>query len=203
MGESTRVESYFSGVAARYHQASTSALWRRVRDREALAIQRMLGDVSGLEAVDLGCGAGFYTRLLLAAGARHVVAVDLSQPMLDQLPAHGVTAVRGDATTVDLGRTFQVLVAAGMLEFVPDASAAFRNAAKLAGPGGRLIILFPTDTLLGRAYRRFHRRNGLSIRLFSSADIERLAGACGWRVVARDKAGPYSACARLVRDGGA
>jgi ubiquinone/menaquinone biosynthesis C-methylase UbiE len=200
MASLARIETYFSSVAGGYQRASTSALWRKVRDREAEAVVRLLGDVRDHDVVDLGSGAGFYTRLLLEQGARHVVAIDLSQAMLDQLPDTGVTPVLGDGATVALERRYETIVSAGMLEFVPDAEAALRNAARMAEPKARMVVLYPTLSLLGRAYRRFHRRNGLSITLFSPADIARLATCTGWRIEASSAAGPYSACTRLERD---
>lgn len=200
MASSSRVAAYFSDAAAQYQRASSRSLWRLVRDREARAVTALLGDFAGREVLELGCGAGFYTRLLLAGGARHVVAVDFSQSMLDHLPSGAVTAICADATTVDPGRRFEVLLSAGMLEFVPDALAALRNAARLAEPGAPLVILVPTDSLLGRGYRRFHRGNGMNIRLFDKASVAALAAASGWTVSSYTKAGPYSAVARLTRD---
>jgi SAM-dependent methyltransferase len=193
-----RVEAYFSAVAGRYQQASTHALWRRVREREARAVFALLGPIAGEEVLELGCGAGYYTRLLLERGARHVVAVDLSARMLAELPTGPVTPLCGDAATLDPGRRFGVLLSAGMLEFVPDPLAVLRNAARYAAPGAALTILAPTDTLLGRGYRRFHRRHGMEITLFDGATMARLAGSSGWRVADRRPAGPYSAATRLV-----
>lgn len=194
-----KVETYFSNVASAYQTASDKVLWRMVREREARAVLQSIGDVAGRDVLELGCGAGFYTRLLLERGARHVHAVDLSRQMLDQLPAGAVTAWQGDATTIDPGRQFPVLLSAGMLEFVPDPAAVLLHAANLACPDGAFTILYPTDTLLGRAYRRFHRRHELSITLFDKRSVEQLAAQTGWRLVSTVPAGPYSACSRLVR----
>jgi ubiquinone/menaquinone biosynthesis C-methylase UbiE len=194
-----QVQSYFDKVASGYQRASQNPLWGSVRRYELQALLRMAGPVAGCEVLELGCGAGFYTRLLLAEGARHVHAVDVSERMLAELPRANVTPLHGDAATVDTGRTFALLVSAGMLEFVPDPVAVLRNAARLAAPGAILAILFPTSGLLGRAYRRFHRGHGLEIRLFSELDVRRLAADAGWSVARLERAGPYSACARLER----
>ena len=43
---------------------------------------RHLGDLSGKEVIDFGCGSGFYSRKI-AEKAKRVVGVDLSQPMID------------------------------------------------------------------------------------------------------------------------
>jgi SAM-dependent methyltransferase len=199
MTEPRKVEAYFSDVAAGYHAASEGRVWGAVRRREARAVEALLGPLEGRDVLELGCGAGFYTRRLLARGARHVHAIDVSERMLAQLPGERVTPILGDAAAVDAGRRFDVMLSAGMLEFVPDPAAALRNAARHAAPGARLVILYPTRSVLGGLYRRFHRRHGLSISLFDRPGIEELARASGWLLETIVRAGPYSATARLVR----
>jgi ubiquinone/menaquinone biosynthesis C-methylase UbiE len=50
-------------------------------------------DVSGRRVLDLACGSGRYSRLLLEANARQVVALDFCMPMLQQVSApHRVCA---------------------------------------------------------------------------------------------------------------
>jgi ubiquinone/menaquinone biosynthesis C-methylase UbiE len=192
-----QVRSYFDSVAPGYNGASQSPIWRIVRKREQQGLLAMAGAVAGRDILELGCGAGYYTRLLLAEGARHIWAVDFSERMLAELPSENVTAIHGDATSIDPGRSFDLIVSAGMLEFVPDPLAVLRNAARLATPGAVLVLLHPTTSLLGRAYQRFHRHNGMEIRLFSPELLDRMATDAGWRVARRGSAGPYSACARL------
>ena len=71
MATLVEVEAYFSNAASAYQAASRRALWRKVREREARAVVQTIGDVAGRDVLELGCGAGFYTRLLLERGARH------------------------------------------------------------------------------------------------------------------------------------
>lgn len=199
MSAKARVVSYFDGVASNYQTASGGALWGLVRRREANCLMGQLGTVAGLDVLELGSGAGYYTRLLLQQGAAHVHAVDLSQRMLDELPKSGVTPIFADATDVDPGRTFRLLLSAGMLEFVPQPARVLRNAARFAEPGARFAILFPKRSLLGRVYRRFHARNGMNIGLFDRPILESIARGSGWTVHKFSPAGPYSATAMLIR----
>jgi SAM-dependent methyltransferase len=195
----SQVKSYFDRVADGYQSGSKGGLWSFVRTQEQTALLRMAGDVSGCDVLELGCGAGFYTRLLLAQGARHVFAVDFSERMLAELPKQSITPIQGDAALVDAGRQFDLIVSAGMLEFVPDPVAVLRNAARHATPGATLAILYPTAGLLGRAYRRFHRGHGFSIHLFDARRLRAIAAESGWAVAATSRAGPYSGTARLLR----
>lgn len=199
MSVARHVRSYFDGVAAGYQGASTGWIWRGVRRREQAAFLDVLGPVAGRDVLELGCGAGFYTRLLLDQGARHVWAVDFSDQMIAQLPTGNITPIVGDAATVEPGRTFDFIASAGMLEFVPDAGAVLGNAARLARPGAKLALLYPTDSVTGRGYRTFHKRNGLDIRLFSDQSLGVLAREAGWHLVRTRLAGPFSAAAELRR----
>ena len=203
MAADSPVEQYFNTVAGGYQDQSGKSAWAIVRRREATALMGLVGDVTGREILELGCGAGFYTRLLLAAGARNIVAVDLTQGMLDALPKERIEPVLADATRLDLGRRFALLVSAGMLEFVPEPLAALRSAARHADPGATLAILYPTRSLLGSAYRMFHRRHGFTVTLFDEALLTRLAADSGWTLDRIVPAGPFSACARLRRAGDA
>jgi SAM-dependent methyltransferase len=167
-------------------QAATYDGWDRgpfafVREREARAVMHALGGVGGRDVLELGCGAGRFTRRLVAGGAR-VVAVDLSDEMLARVPEERVRRVQGDAATVDVGRVFERVLSAGMLEFVPDPAAVLANAARHAEPGARLVLLVPRTGLLGTAYRLWHRAHGVDVRLFDRIAVRRLVTEAGFRV---------------------
>ncbi len=49
---------------------------------ETYTLFEMLGDVGGKTVLDMGCGDGFYTRLLKRAGAGEVTGVDISGEMI-------------------------------------------------------------------------------------------------------------------------
>ncbi len=49
---------------------------------EKHTLMETLGDVTGLKALDMACGDGYYTRLLKRAGAAEVTGVDVSAEMV-------------------------------------------------------------------------------------------------------------------------
>jgi len=197
VGASAAVAAYFSRCAPDYQAHSARFPWAWLRRRETVAIRSLLGDITGADIVELGSGAGFYTRELVRSGARHVWAVDLSRAMLAALPSGPITAVLGDAAAVRLDRRFSVLLCAGMLEFVPDPAAVFANAAVHAEPGARFVILVPRANAFGHLYRSFHRAHGLTIQLFKSAQLETVAARSGWRIDRMIRVFPFSLAVRL------
>lgn len=113
--------------------------------------------------LDCGGGSGSFAVPLARAGAR-VTVVDISVDALATLRRRAVevgvdervNAVQGDvealADAVD-GRTFDLVLAHGVLASVDDVSAAFGQIAAAIRPGGRLSVLVanPVASVLARA----------------------------------------------------
>jgi SAM-dependent methyltransferase len=194
-----RVGEYFSGRASDYQARSTRFPWAWIRSRELTAVQSLVGDVAGVDVLELGAGAGFYVRDLMRRGARQIWAVDISGAMLATLPAGPVTPILGDAATIRLGRRFPVLLSTGMIEFVHNPAAVLANAAHHAEAGARFVILAPQENVFGYLYRLFHRAHGIGIHLFDRAWFETMAPPSGWRVHAVIRLPPFSLVVRLHR----
>jgi SAM-dependent methyltransferase len=158
----------------------------------------LAGRVDGAEVLELGCGAGFYTRALLARGALHVWAVDRAAEMLRALPRAGVTPVLGDAETLTLGRTFVLIVAAGIFEFAAPARV-LANAAAHAAPGGGLVVLYSAKTLAGRAFRAFHAGHGVEAHLYAREEFDDVALGSGWKIEEWRACGLFGIAARYSR----
>ena len=111
-------------------------------DDDALA--RLLDDVSGKLALDLGCGRARVSHLLLERGARRVMAVDLALGPLvrrDAFRHPTLLRVNADALGLPFGEgTFHTVVANGILGEIPDLDAAIEELAALISPGGQLVV---------------------------------------------------------------
>lgn len=200
-GTRAAVRDHFDRAAGRYQAASLRWPWSWQRRREARAVLALAGALAGRSVLDLGAGAGFYSRLFLEQGARPVVAVDASFPMAAAAAAQGAIGVRGDARSVSFRRRFDVVLAAGLLEFVDDPAAVLRHAATLIEEAGPLVVLVPSAGLGGEAYRAYHRSHAVHVRLFAREDLRALAAESGWTVEEARTVWPYTLVARL-RGGG-
>ena len=104
---------------------------------------RQLGDLHGRLVLDAGCGGGLVARELAAAGAT-VVGLDRSLGSLGV--ARRAVGGRFRPAQGQLERlpfadgTFDVIVAADVLEHVPDLPAAVAELARVLAPGGRLAF---------------------------------------------------------------
>ena len=102
----------------------------------------LLGDVDGLDALEVGCGAGQCTRWLAAHGAR-AVGLDLSLGMLRAGGrADGPSFVQADARRLPFARdSFDLACSAyGAVPFVADPRRIMREVARVLRPGGRWVF---------------------------------------------------------------
>ena len=200
----SEVQSYFDRQADAYQDSSSSLVWGWQRRREAKAVFDLLGPIAGEPVLELGCGAGYYTRELIRRGAAHVTAVDFSRAMLDQLPDGPITPIHADAARVRPEGRFARILSAGLMEFVPDAASVLANARNCATEeDGVMVCLFPPDNPAGRLYRVFHGRHGFRITLFSLRAFRGMAQDCGWQVAASRSVFPYALAVRLTTGPGA
>jgi ubiquinone/menaquinone biosynthesis C-methylase UbiE len=105
---------------------------------------RLLGDVGGLDVIDLGCGEGRFCRMLAARGAR-TLGVDLQPTFVERasaLAGPGEEYLRGDIQSLDgvPDASFDLAVSYLSLLDVPDEVAALREAWRVLRAGGRLLV---------------------------------------------------------------
>src|SRR3954451_23883879 len=99
----------------------------------------------GQNVVDLGCGVGYGTNVLLASGARRALGVDISETAIE----HATGRYRGCEFTVDdvtqpLDLTaFGVRVCYEAIEHVTDPQALVRTLAADLPPGGLSLVSTP------------------------------------------------------------
>jgi SAM-dependent methyltransferase len=158
----------------------------------------------GQRVVEVGCGIGNFTGLLL--DRELVVALDREeacvQNLRERFPGranlHALTCEAASGAFRDLARFRpDSVVCVNVLEHIEDDSVALRAMAEILVPGGIIVLLVPAfDALYGPIdrnlghYRRYRR--GSLVRLADSAglDVRKLryvnaVGFFGWWVNAR------------------
>jgi SAM-dependent methyltransferase len=140
----------YGDIAAIYAEAEALPLRA---DVEFPTFRAALGPVAGAEVLDLACGTGVYSRLMVAAGARRVVGVDSSGPMIDIArarlsPGSPIEFLVHDAGTMpDVGQ-FDIVVAVFLLNYARTAEelgSLCRTVARHLRPGGRFVGALPNS----------------------------------------------------------
>lgn len=123
---------------------------------EERELPALLGDLRGLQALDVGCGTGRLTLRLAEAGAE-VTAVDFSEGMLAKARAKpGAEAVRfvkhDLATPLPFDdATYHRVLCCLVLDHIEGTDALFAELARVTRPGGAVIVsvMHPAMMLLG------------------------------------------------------
>jgi demethylmenaquinone methyltransferase / 2-methoxy-6-polyprenyl-1,4-benzoquinol methylase len=158
--EAAAVQAMFDRVAPRYDLANTAlsfgqdAHWRRVTAHAARP--------DGAQVLDVAAGPGNVATELVARGAVHVTALDLSFAMLAagaRRGHEGISWVNGDAQHLPFpDATFDAVTISFGLRNVPDPELALREFGRVTRPGGRLVVCefaAPTWPPLRSVYQRY------------------------------------------------
>jgi ubiquinone/menaquinone biosynthesis C-methylase UbiE len=154
------------------------------------ALLAACGDVRGLKALDVGCGQGYFSRLLARAGAV-VTGIDVSDKLIaraTEIEAQeplAISYLRLDAERMGTHfdeSSFDLIAGCMSLQDVNDPTAVLAAASRLLGRGGRAVFSMPhpcTDPPL-REWKRDER--GRKLALCLDRYFESGPAVCDWNM---------------------
>lgn len=116
---------------------------------ETEKVFRWLGDIEGRSVLDLGAGVGQWAFRFAERGARHVTAVEYSEPLVDigraEASERGLTNlefVASPAETFVPRRTYDVVFISGLFVYMTDgqADALLGNLPRACGPDSIVLL---------------------------------------------------------------
>ncbi len=143
----------------------------------------------GTRLLDLGCGAGRHAFEAARRGAC-VVALDMDRAELAQVGAitaamteageipagASITAAAGDATRMPFGDdSFDVVIAAEVMEHIPADQSAMNEVARVLRPGGAAAVTVPAwlpERICWLLSDDYHNVPGGHIRIFTRYELE-------------------------------
>ncbi|GAA4073204.1 class I SAM-dependent methyltransferase [Nonomuraea sp. NPDC050663] len=153
----------------------------------------------GVRVLDLGCGGGRHAFEVLRRGA-DVVAFDMDQTELDSVKsmflameeagevpegAHGET-VHGNALEMPFeDASFDKVIAAEILEHIPDDMAAMRELLRVLKPGGTAAITVPAflpERICWALDEAYHTAPGGHVRIYTLAELQAKLKATGFEI---------------------
>ncbi|MEU7740364.1 methyltransferase domain-containing protein [Nonomuraea sp. NPDC049158] len=153
----------------------------------------------GVRVLDLGCGGGRHAFEVLRRGA-DVVAFDMDQSELDSVAAMfvamdkagevppGADAETVQGTALDMPfeeGSFDRVIAAEVLEHIPDDMAAMREIFRVLKPGGTAAITVPSflpERICWALDEDYHTAPGGHVRIYTLAELSAKLKSTGFDI---------------------
>ncbi|HEX4106769.1 MAG TPA: class I SAM-dependent methyltransferase [Solirubrobacteraceae bacterium] len=150
-----------------------------------------IAERSSPSVLDVGCGSGRIGEFALQAGAGRYVGVDFSEPMIEMARARlerfsdRTELITDDFLTAPLLGPFEVVLAVGLFDYLPEPHRFARRMHDLCAPGGVVVGSFPTWSWLKGPVRkvRYEWIGDCPIFNYSRRELQMLFGACGFEPV--------------------
>ena len=153
--------------------------------------QLALDTVSSYQAprvLDVGCGSGRIGELVLDAGTPDYVGIDFSEPMIalasERLARfeNRVELVTGDFLTTALTGPFDIVLALGLFDYLPNAASFAERMFELCAPGGAMVGSFPRFSPVKGPVRkvRYEWIGDCPIFNYSHDQLERMLSGAGF-----------------------
>src|SRR5262245_35161408 len=154
----------YDPIAEQYKRSKLTP-WRT--HIESFVLLELIGPVGGRAVLGVGCGEGFYTRMLKLRGAGRITGLDLSDGMIELARTQevaspvGVEFVVGDGRALPYREEFDLVVAGYLLNYARDRKelrAMCGGIASALKPGGRFVAVNSSPALDFRkapSYRQY------------------------------------------------
>jgi 2-polyprenyl-3-methyl-5-hydroxy-6-metoxy-1,4-benzoquinol methylase len=110
--------------------------------------------------LDVGCGSGRIGEFVLEAGASRYVGIDFSEPMVElararlERFAERTTLITEDFLMATIDEGFDVVLALGLFDYLPNPQAFAQRMFEHCAPGGTVVGSFPAWSLLKGPIRK-------------------------------------------------
>jgi SAM-dependent methyltransferase len=158
--------------------------------RRQLAVDTV-GAYPAPSVLDVGCGSGRIGELLLEAGASRYLGIDFAEPMIELARARlerfssRAELIVEDFLKARIDGRFEVVVALGLFDYLPEPHRFSRRMFELCAEGGCVVGSFPTWSLLKGPIRkvRYEWVGNCPIFNYSRRELELMFGASGFHRV--------------------
>jgi len=139
----------FSRAASTYERHAV--IQQQVADLVITTLRRLSFANTPSAILELGCGTGLLTASLTTLFPHAAItAVDLAEGMLslsrkNLSGSKNISFVQGDITTLDLNRTFDLIVSSSSLHWISPVDNAFKTILRHLDPNGQFCTAFMTS----------------------------------------------------------
>jgi SAM-dependent methyltransferase len=141
--------------------------------------------------LDVGCGSGRIGEFVLQAGASAYLGIDFSEPMIElagrrlERFSERASLQVADFLEASIEGEFEVLLALGLFDYLPEPWRFTRRMHGLCAPGGCVVGSFPAWSLVKGPARkvRYEWLGDCPIFNYSRRELELMFGASGFERV--------------------
>jgi ubiquinone/menaquinone biosynthesis C-methylase UbiE len=180
MGNVERAIEFYRRTAGRYSRRRPHGIREPILARQREAVLELATPRATDSVLDIGCGAGKVAALLRPRVAR-ICGVDASSAMLAVARPWLDEEVHAPLETLDLGRTFDLVICCGVLDFVEDPCAALEAIRRHLAPESRAVVSAAAPSVIGMVYALVRRMQGVRVRLYTSDALRTVARSCRLR----------------------
>ena len=195
--EDEKIKIYFDSAANIYKNRSKKGLGKWLRQQEATIIKQSLKVELLDDVLELGSGTGYYSRYIYDLGCKSLTCVDFSSRMLKKIDIPGCIKVNANIQNYLSENYFDIILCAGVLEFLEHPEIVFNNVVQMLKPNGFIIILMPRYSFFGKIYQLYHRLHGFRIKLFKKEDLQRWLEKTNLNIVEYKKVSLFSIFCKL------
>jgi SAM-dependent methyltransferase len=158
--------------------------------RRSLAVETVRS-YSSPRVLDVGCGSGRIGELVLQAGTSRYVGIDFAEEMIElarsRLASHSerVELLLEDFLEASIEGSFEVVLALGLFDYLPEPQRYAHKMFSLCAPGGCVVGSFPTWSLVKGPVRkvRYEWIGDCPIFNYSRGELELIFGTAGFAPV--------------------
>lgn len=153
MGTEKSTELQYTGERMVPGAADLDTFWEHVYRYRFAA-----GFVPGKDVLDIACGEGYGSAMLLKAGAKSLVGVDIAEEAVEHARTkYGIDARVGSGEQIPLpDQSVDLVVSFETIEHVPSPQRFLDECKRVCRPGGTVIVSTPDARIYGSKNNPFH-----------------------------------------------
>jgi 2-polyprenyl-3-methyl-5-hydroxy-6-metoxy-1,4-benzoquinol methylase len=137
-----------------------------------------LGQLTGREILDAGCGVGAFSEPLVKHNT--VYGVDFSEKSLEFAAARGLRTMPGDLTALDFASgKFDVVLCIGVIQLIADYTPVIAELARVTKPGGTLLVQTLHRGSLQRKILALLEQGKKFDRMYTMGELKQVFIQCG------------------------